>query len=48
MGRLPPPTPVEAVNTELDDRMPNVRSDGLEMVFSSLRPSDARDDIEGI
>lgn len=39
-GRFGPPTPVEAVNSEFDDRMPNVRSDGLEMVFSSLRPAD--------
>jgi WD40-like Beta Propeller Repeat len=40
-GTFAPPTPVEAVNTEFDDRMPNVRSDGLEMVFSSLRPADS-------
>ena len=40
-GTFAPPTPVDAVNTEFDDRMPNVRSDGLEMVFSSLRPTDA-------
>ena len=40
-GTFAPPTPVIEVNTEFDDRMPNVRSDGLEMVFSSLRPTDA-------
>ncbi|MGE4057080.1 MAG: hypothetical protein AB7F99_20025 [Vicinamibacterales bacterium] len=40
-GTWAPPAPVVAVNTEFDDRMPNVRSDGLEMVFSSLRPVDA-------
>jgi len=40
-GTFAPPKPVEEVNTEFDDRMPNVRSDGLEMVFSSLRPTDA-------
>ncbi len=40
-GTFAPPEPVEEVNTEFDDRMPNVRSDGLEMVFSSLRPADA-------
>ena len=40
-GTFAAPTAVEAVNTEFDDRMPNVRSDGLEMVFSSLRPTDA-------
>jgi hypothetical protein len=36
------PEPVHELNTEFDDRMPNVRSDGLEIVFSSLRPMDAR------
>jgi hypothetical protein len=41
-GTFATPTPVDEVNTEFDDRMPNVRSDGLEMVFSSLRPTDAQ------
>jgi len=41
-GTFAPPRPVDEVNTEFDDRMPNVRSDGLEMVFSSLRPTDAK------
>lgn len=36
-----PPTPVTELNTEFDDRMPNVSSDGLEVVFSSNRPVDA-------
>lgn len=29
------------LNTEFDDRMPNVSADGLEIVFSSNRPLDA-------
>jgi hypothetical protein len=37
-----PPEPVVELNTEFDDRMPNVRSDGLEVVFSSTRPGDGR------
>jgi hypothetical protein len=41
-GNFGPPTPVKELNTEFDDRMPNVRSDGLEVVFSSTRPVDAR------
>jgi hypothetical protein len=40
-GKFGPPTPVAELNTEFDDRMPNVSSDGLEVVFSSTRPSDA-------
>ncbi|NOT45813.1 MAG: hypothetical protein HOP14_14530 [Acidobacteria bacterium] len=39
-GTFGPPSPVRELNTEFDDRMPNVRSDGLEIVFSSLRPVD--------
>lgn len=41
-GTFGPPSPVVELNTEFDDRMPNVRSDGLEIVFSSLRPTDAK------
>jgi len=41
-GAFGPPTAVRELNTEFDDRMPNVRSDGLEVVFSSTRPTDAR------
>jgi hypothetical protein len=41
-GTFGGPTPVDELNTEFDDRMPNVRSDGLELVFSSTRPVDAR------
>lgn len=33
-----PAKPIASLNTEYDDRMPNVRIDGLEMVFSSNRP----------
>jgi hypothetical protein len=40
-GRFGPPTPVTELNTEFDDRMPNISSDGLEVVFSSTRPVDA-------
>jgi hypothetical protein len=40
-GRFGPPVAVSELNTEFDDRMPNVRSDGLEIVFSSLRLTDA-------
>jgi hypothetical protein len=40
-GRFGLPVPVHELNTEFDDRMPNVRADGLEIVFSSLRPTDA-------
>jgi hypothetical protein len=41
-GRFGPPSAVDELNTAFDDRMPNVRADGLEVVFSSTRPSDAR------
>ncbi|HWN07368.1 MAG TPA: hypothetical protein VNO53_09410 [Steroidobacteraceae bacterium] len=41
-GKFGTPSPVTELNTEFDDRMPNVSSDGLEVVFSSLRPVDAK------
>lgn len=41
-GKFGPPSPVTELNTEFDDRMPNVSSDGLEVVFSSTRPADAK------
>lgn len=41
-GVFGPPMPVHALNTEFDDRMPSVSADGLEVVFSSDRPLDAR------
>jgi len=41
-GTFGPPSPVAELNTEFDDRMPNVSSDGLEVVFSSTRPMDAK------
>lgn len=41
-GEFGPPSPVGELNTEFDDRMPNVSSDGLEVVFSSTRPTDAK------
>jgi len=41
-GTFGPPTRVRELNTDADDRMPNVRSDGLEIVFSSTRATDAR------
>ncbi len=40
-GHFGPPSPVHELNTEFDDRMPNVSQDGLEIVFSSTRPTDA-------
>jgi len=40
-GNFGPPSPVYELNTEFDDRMPNVSPDGLEIVFSSTRPVDA-------
>ena len=40
-GSFAPPEPVRELNTEFDDRMPNVSADGLEIVFSSNRPVDA-------
>lgn len=41
-GGFGQPVPVHELNTEFDDRMPNVSSDGLEIVFSSTRLTDAR------
>jgi WD40 repeat protein len=41
-GKFGPPSPVTELNTEFDDRMPNISSDGLEVVFSSTRPADAK------
>jgi hypothetical protein len=41
-GKFGPPSPVTELNTEFDDRMPNISSDGLEVVFSSTRPMDAK------
>jgi hypothetical protein len=41
-GSFGPPEPVHELNTEFDDRMPNVSADGLEVVFSSNRPVDAK------
>lgn len=43
-GVFGPPSPVHALNTEFDDRMPSVSADGLEVVFSSDRPVDANGD----
>lgn len=40
-GHFGPLQPVQELNTAFDDRMPNVRSDGLEIMFSSNRPIDA-------
>lgn len=40
-GSFGPPEPVHELNTEFDDRMPNVARNGLEIVFSSNRPTDA-------
>jgi hypothetical protein len=40
-GQFGPPSPVTELNTEFDDRMPNISRDGLEVVFSSTRPVDA-------
>jgi hypothetical protein len=40
-GNFGPPSPVHELNTEFDDRMPNVTKDGREVVFSSTRPVDA-------
>jgi Tol biopolymer transport system component len=39
-GKFGMPLPVVELNTEFDDRMPNVSKDGLEIVFSSTRPVD--------
>ena len=40
-GRFGAPEPVHELNTEFDDRMPNITADGREIVFSSNRPADA-------
>lgn len=40
-GTITPGQRIAALSTEFDDRMPNVRRDGLEMVFSSNRPGGA-------
>lgn len=40
-GSFGPPSAVVELNTEFDDRMPNIRKDGKEIVFSSNRPVDA-------
>jgi WD40-like Beta Propeller Repeat len=40
-GTVLPGTRVAALSTDFDDRMPNVRADGLEIVFSSNRPGGA-------
>lgn len=40
-GTVLPGTRVAELSTEFDDRMPNVRRDGLEIVFSSNRPGGA-------
>ena len=37
-GSFAPAVRVDELSTEFDDRMPNVRKDGLEIVFSSNRP----------
>jgi hypothetical protein len=41
-GKFGPPEAVTELNTEFDDRMPNVSSDGLEIVYSSTRPTHAK------
>jgi hypothetical protein len=38
-GSFPPGVAVDELNTEFDDRMPNVSKDGLEIVYSSSRPT---------
>jgi hypothetical protein len=40
-GKFGPPVAVHELNSSWDDRMPNVAGDGLEVVFSSDRPTDA-------
>lgn len=37
-GAFGPPEPVTELNSPTDDMMPNVRKDGLEVVFASNRP----------
>ena len=36
-GSFAPATPVSELNSSLHDNMPNIRKDGLEMVFNSNR-----------
>jgi len=38
-GSFPPGVTVDELNTEFDDRMPNVSKDGMEVVFASSRPT---------
>lgn len=38
-GSFPPGEPVGELNTEFDDRMPNVSKNGLEIVYASSRPT---------
>ncbi|KAA9133439.1 hypothetical protein F3N42_03560 [Marinihelvus fidelis] len=40
-----PGVPVDGLNTEFDDRMPNVSKDGLEVVFSSDRAEPGNQDV---
>lgn len=44
-GTVLPGTRVAELSTAFDDRMPNVRQDGLEIVFSSNRPGGQAQDI---
>jgi hypothetical protein len=44
-GYFEPATIVRELSTAADDRMPNVRRDGLEVVFSSNRPGAAGQDV---
>ena len=44
-GYFEPATIVRELSTAADDRMPNVRNDGLEVVFSSNRPGAASQDV---
>ena len=44
-GYFEPATIVRELSTAADDRMPNVRRDGLEVVFSSNRPGAASQDV---
>ena len=44
-GYYEPATRVAELSTAADDRMPNVRKDGLEVVFSSNRPGAASQDV---
>jgi hypothetical protein len=38
-GRFAPGVRIDELSTDYDDRMPNVSKDGLEIVFSSDRPT---------